>query len=470
MYSFLDQIGGWLLRKLSAGLLMVVLGVAAVALGLYIRETVDFDRSRAIMIQALTDERDQLQAVRAEIEARMVKMQSDIVIQEERVTRATKVISTLRELESWWDLLVGNPDQQKANANQIERMTALSAESTNALVDLRRSLLQLTGERDGLELALTRLQGRLQAELQTESRVVHYTRRAWEKSRVYVVTALALFVFGPTLFKLGLFYGLAPLLAKSRPIRWVESAAAQPAVGGSRVSVDTALWPGEVLLIRENFLQSSDEGLAKKTRFLLDWRIPFTSLACGLFELVSMRNVRAEGERRVIFSNADDPHLELAVVALPEGGSLILRPTFLAGVITPADRPLRIRPRWQLLRWQAWISLQFRYFEFQGPCRLLVAGRRGVRAEQLVEREGRPAPARRTNQRATIGFTPTLDYQPVRAETFWGYYRWLNPLFDDLFSGQGMFLVQETSSGHGERASGRFWASLWSGVLKVLGL
>jgi hypothetical protein len=255
MYSFLDQIGGWLLRKLSAGLLMVVLGVAAVALGLYLRETVDFDRSRAIMIQALTDERDQLQAVRAEIEARMVKMQSDIVIQEERVTRATKVISTLRELESWWDRLVGNPDQQKANADQIERMTALSAESTNALVDLRRSLLQLTGERDGLELALTRLQGRLQAELQTESRVVHYTRRAWEKSRVYVVTALALFVFGPTLFKLGLFYGLAPLLAKSRPIRWVESAAAQPAVGGSRVSVDTALWPGEVLLIRENFLQ-----------------------------------------------------------------------------------------------------------------------------------------------------------------------------------------------------------------------
>lgn len=449
---------------------MVVLGVAAVAVSLYLRETVDFDRSRAIIVQTLTAERDQLQAVRNEIDARMAEMQSDIVNHEERVARATKVISTLRELESWWDRLVGNPDQQKANAAQIERMTALSAESTTALVDLRRTLLQLTWERDGLDLALTRLQGRIEAELQSESRAVHYARRAWEKSRVYVVTALALFIFGPTLLKLGLFYGLAPLLAKSRPIRLVESVIAQPAVGGSRVSVDTALWPGEVLLIRENFLQSSDEGLAKKTRFLLDWRIPFTSLACGLFELVSMRNVRAEGERHVTFSNADDPHVELAVVALPEGGSLILRPTFLAGVITPVDRPLRIRPRWQLLRWQAWISLQFRYFEFQGPCRLLVAGSRGVRAEQLGEREGRPAPARRTNQRATIGFTPTLDYRPVRAETFWGYYRGLNPLFDDLFSGQGVFLTQETSSGHGERASGRFWASLWSGVLKVLGL
>ena len=470
MYSFLYQIGSWLLRKLSAGVLMVVLGVAAVALALYFRETVDFDRSRAAMVQALTGERDQLQAVRNEIEARITEMQSDIISHEERIARASKVVSTLRELESWWDRLVGNPEQQKANAAQIERMTALSSASTTALVDLRRSLLQLTWERDGLDLALTRLQGRLEAERQTESRVVLYARRAWEKSRVYVVTALALFVFGPTLLKLGLFYGLAPLLAKSRPIRMADSVIAQPSVGGSRVSIDTALWPGEVLLIRENFLQSSDEGLAKKTRFLLDWRIPFTSVACGLFELVSMRNVRAEGERHVTFSNADDPHLELAVVAVPDGGSLILRPTFLAGVITPADRPLRIRPRWQLLRWQAWISLQFRYFEFQGPCRLLVAGSRGVRAEQLVEREGRSAPARRTNQRSTIGFSPTLDYQPVRAETFWGYYRGLNPLFDDLFSGQGVFLVQETSSGHGERASGRFWASLWSGVLKVLGL
>jgi hypothetical protein len=64
----------------------------------------------------------------------------------------------------------------------------------------------------------------------------------------------------------------------------------------------------------------------------------------------------------------------------------------------------------------------------------------------LAERAGQAAPARRTNQDATIGFTPNLDYRPVSAETFWSYYRGMNPLFDDLFAGRGLFLVQETAT------------------------
>ncbi|GAB1490121.1 hypothetical protein MASR2M8_25790 [Opitutaceae bacterium] len=451
-------------------MLIVAIGVAAVAVGLYLRETVDFDQSKAALVQSLTDERDQLEAVRQEIETRIGALQADIANQEERVQRAAKVIATLRELENWWDRLIGNPEQQKANAEQIKRMEDLKTTASAQLIELRRALVQTTWEREGLEIALNRAQQRLQAELQTESRAVHYARRAWDEAKVYVLTALAIFLFGPTLMKLVLFYGLAPLLAKSRPIRLAEASVAQPAVGDSRVSVDTALWPGECLYVKEPFLQASDEGLEKKTRFLLDWRIPFTSIACGLSELVAMRNVLAQGERRVTFSNADDPHMELSIISVPEGGSLILRPSFLAGVITHADKPLRIRPRWQLFRWQAWISLQFRYFEFHGPCRLLVVGSRGVRAERLVKREGRQAPARRTNQRATIGFTPSLDYRPVRAETFWGYYRGMNPLFDDLFAGQGVFLVQETSTDGSGVTPGNFWASVWGGVLKVMGI
>ena len=92
-------------------------------------------------------------------------------------------------------------------------------------------------------------------------------------------------------------------------------------------------------------------------------------------------------------------------------------------------RRLVIRRRWQLFRWQAWVTLQFRFFEFVGPCRLIVAGVRGVRAERLNERDGEELPARRANQDATMGFTPNLDYRPVRAETFWSYY----PLFVALF-------------------------------------
>jgi len=149
---------------------------------------------------------------------------------------------------------------------------------------------------------------------------------------------------------------------------------------------------------------------------------------------------------------------------------MVLRPSFLAGVIRKKDQPLVIRRRWQLFRWQAWVTLQFRFFEFVGPCRLVIAGNRGVRAEWLASRVGNANPARRTNQDATIGFTSNLDYEPVRAETFWGYYRGMNPLFDDLFSGQGVFLCQQVSA-KGDASNARhFWSSAWSGALKVFGL
>src|SRR6185295_12407202 len=139
--------------------------------------------------------------------------------------------------------------------------------------------------------------------------------------------------------------------------------------------------PGERLWVKEKFLQASDEGLQRKMRYLLDWRIPFTCLATGLVELIEMRNKAAAsgGEHRLTLSNQSDPHSELAVITLPEGASLVLRPSFLAGVVVAEGARLKIRRRWQLFRWQAWVTLQFRFFEFSGPCRLWIAGNRGVR-------------------------------------------------------------------------------------------
>jgi len=63
-----------------------------------------------------------------------------------------------------------------------------------------------------------------------------------------------------------------------------------------------------------------------------------------------------------------------------------------------------------------------------------------------------------------------LAYRSVRAETFWSYYRDMNPLFDDLFQGRGTFLCQEVSTGGPEAVARRFWATLWSGILKVFGI
>src|SRR5690606_26286396 len=140
---------------------------------------------------------------------------------------------------------------------------------------------------------------------------------------------------------------VAPVMSLGRPIRLGREPAALPEVGESRVSIETVLQPGEVLRIKEKFLQASDEGLRRQTRFVLDWQIPFTSLACGLVELIEMRNDRPSGEYRVTLSNSNDPHVEMAQVEVPSGASLILRPSFLAGVVQREGERLQIKRHWR---------------------------------------------------------------------------------------------------------------------------
>ncbi len=470
MYSLLTQIGSWILRKVSAGVLIFVLALAACGLWLFLQDNVDVEARRTEQIARLTQEREKLAAAADELSRRVAEMQADFEHQQQRIQQAGKIVATLRQLESWWERMFGNREQQEANAAQIARMEELRSSAAARLLELQRAIGRDSGEREEVVAALERTEHQLVQLEQEESVARHYLLLAWDRIGLFLTVALGVYFFGPSLGSVVLYYAWAPLLARSRPIRFSEEQQAVPTVTASRVSVESALWPGEVLHVREKYLQASDEGLARKTRFLLDWRIPFTSLACGLWELVEMRNVTAAGERRVTFSTMDDPHTELAIVEIPEGASLILRPSFLAGTITRGDERLVIKRRWQLLRWQSWVTLQFRFFEFVGPCRLIVAGRRGVRPEILVDREGVRPPAKRTNRAATIGFTPGLDYQPVRAETFWAYYRGKNPLFDDLFAGHGLFLLQETSSSADGSLAGRFWASIWNGMLKVFGL
>jgi len=470
MYLLLAKLLAWLVEKLGVAVLIVVLALGAYAMWLFIRDQQGAEQQRMESLSRLERERDRLIALKAEIAARVEALRADLAVQQQRVERAEKVLAMLKELESWWDRLFGGSDQQNANREQAARVAAMRAEAAGKLPELQRLLTHTAWEAEGAQASIARIESEMEIVRKTRSAVAHYVSAAWDRSKGYLALALGLYFFGPSLWKLFLYYGLAPWVGRGRPLRLSTESPAFPAVSESHVSVDVPLWPGEILRVKEQFLQASDEGLTRRTRFLLDWRIPFTSLACGLSELVEMRNGVAGSDYRVTLSNADDPHLELAVIQVPAGSSIILRPRFLAGVVTPAEEPLRIARRWVLDRWLSWITLQFRFFEFKGPCRLVVTGSRGIRAENLAEREGNVRAARRTNQDATIGFTPNLEYLPVRAETFWGFFRDMNPLFDDLFVGPGLFLCQETSVPDERGKPGRFWSSVWNGVLKVFGL
>lgn len=470
MISPLQRLAKRFAQKLATGVLIAALGLAACGLWLFWRDGGDFDATRRQFLTGLNRDREQAQAELADLGRHIAEMQADLAQQQVRAQEAGRAITGLRDLQSTWERLFGNREQQRAYAEQLERMEQAKHDAEVREVDLQQALVRAQWQKDGLEIELGRLDRRIHEAEAGRSRVVHYLIRAWDKARWYIAAVLGLYFLGPTLGKLLLFFGLARAIENGRPVRLADELAVLPQVGESRPSLEVVLWPGERLWVKEAFLHESDKGLRERTRVMLDWRVPFTCVVCGLFDLVEMRNTHAGPESKVAFAPDGDPSMELVLVSVPEGGSFVLRPRFLKGVILDGDGRLEIRRHWRFFNWQSWIAGQFRHFEFAGPCRLLVAGRHGIRIERLKEREGQEPPARRANREAVIGFTPSLEYRPVRAGTFRAYFSDVNPLFDDLFAGPGLFLC-ERAAPKGKAGGGRkARAGRRGGVLKVFGV
>jgi hypothetical protein len=470
MSSALRKLGSWLLRKLGGGVLLVALGLTAYGLWLFVQDDFDFGTQKSELRQMLARKHDQMLAARGDVEKRLVDLRAEVAVQQQRGQQAERVLTALREESGWWRTLFGDRAQQQTNAERRERMEKMQSMARARVAGLQQQMAAAIHTKEASDVALDQLDRRIQEVEQSQSRIVHYLRIAWDHAGRYVFIALLAWFLAPTLVKLGLYYGIAPVIARRRPIRFVTTMAAWPEVGAGGVSIATALWPGETLRVKGRFLRTSDEGLTKKTRLLLDWRLPFASVACGLVKLVELHYPYAGAERRVTFSSADDPPTELVLVNVPEGASVILRPSYLVGVIGRPEEPLVIRRRWALGRWPAWVTRQLRFFEFVGPCRLIVGGWRGVRVESLAARDDQPAPVRRANRGAVVGFTPNLDYRAVRTERFWNYYRDRTSLFDASFTGTGFFFRQEAVRGRQSKPAGRFWIRAWNSGLMVFGL
>lgn len=460
----------WSAQKLVFGLLLAVLGVAGLGLWVYVRDQVGFDVRRMELVRALTGETTQLRAALADVEARMAATRVEIVAQQDRAVQSAKVAREIDDLNSGLNRLATDSVQVRENDERIARLRHMEAAALKRGQELQEVLKRTQWEKDGLEIALGRMQLQLKSVEENKSKVVHYVREAWQKYGPAVLLALGLYFFGPPLGRIFLFVVVAPFMAGHAPVLLGTNTPLRPEITTSRAAVELPLGPGDTLWVKEKFLQASDEGLQKRTKTVLDWRMPFTCMAAGLTELVEMKNRTADATFRATFSSQENPHTELALVTVPAGASIVLRPSFLVGAIGLGGGQLVIRRHWRLFTMQSWVTGQFRYFEFVGPCRLLVAGSRGVRAEILEPLPGNPSPARRANQDATIGFTPGLAYRPVRAETFWAYFRGMNPLFDDLFEGVGVFLCQETSAKGPQEQVRKFWGGLWDGVRRMFGL
>ncbi|HET7538004.1 MAG TPA: hypothetical protein VFJ90_16200, partial [Candidatus Didemnitutus sp.] len=392
-------------------MVLAILAVTGLGLWVFVRDRVDFDLRRIDLIRTLTGETKKLQAALADVDARMAQIRVEIRAAEERADQSAKVAKDIESANSGFNRLTTSSEQAKEDETRVARLKQMEADARHKASDLQQILIRTQWEKDGLEIAVGKSQAQIKKAEEEKSKVVHYAREAWEKYGRVIVTMAAVYFFGPPIGRLLLYFIVAPIISSRQPVRIGRATEAQPQVVTSHASVDVALEPADTLWVKEKFLQASDEGLLRSTRWLLSWRMPFTCLATGLMELIEMRNAAPEISMKATFSSQDDPHTELAVVTVPAGSSLVLRPTYLAGLIGPLGRRnAAIRRHWRLFTMQSWVTGQFRYFEFVGPCKLLVAGTRGVRAEVLAPVTGVAMPARRTNQDATLGFTPGLAY------------------------------------------------------------
>ena len=239
--------------------------------------------------------------------------------------------------------------------------------------------------------------------------------------------ALAVILLLPFLIRTLFYYALAPLVQRGPPIRLaLPSGIATPRVQAtpSRPSLDVTLAQGEELLIRQSYLQSSQSGADMRTRWLLDWRSPFTSLVSGMAFLTAARMADDGTPPTFGVSARDDPFAEIARIDCAPGQAIVLQPRALAAVVQPIDRPLKIRSRWRIFNLHAWLTFQFRYLVFHGPAGLIVKGGRGVRVETAEA-------GRVFGQDQLVGFSAHTAYTIRRSETFLPYLFGREPLFRD---------------------------------------
>ncbi|MCC5022690.1 MAG: hypothetical protein J6386_07780 [Candidatus Synoicihabitans palmerolidicus] len=155
LYGFFYRLGTWLLQKIGVAVLYRGVVLVGVGVWLYAKDQVDSETRRLEYQLELEASRDAREVGKNEALARVTDLQLAVGRQEARVAQATKIIENLQALESWWDRLWGNPDQQEANAQQIKRMEALRQDSTLMIEDLSEKLQTAVREAEDIEFRLT---------------------------------------------------------------------------------------------------------------------------------------------------------------------------------------------------------------------------------------------------------------------------------------------------------------------------
>lgn len=434
-----------LARKLVMAVLIAVLALITYSLWLFVQEHADYEERRARLIATTEGERQTLQTQLDKQKTRHQAAVQAVETQRLRMLQAEKVLKSLHDLDpGTLERIFGDREQKAIHDDKIERTGALKTEAETRMVESQREVVSADQARTELARQLSEVQREERALKEERFAIQHYLRRAWHDARVLIIAVFAVYLFGGLAGStLGYFLWAPWITRRVKPVQLPPGGSAAPTVGPSGVVAEDAVWPGEVLWVKKKFLQASDAGLTRRSRLMLNWRTPLSCAAVGLTRLVELRNGRSDGERRVVFANADDHFAELVVLAIPEGGAFVLRAGFLHGIIAGLDQPPVIRRHWRIFSWQSWVTGQFGYFEFAGRCRLIVSCVSTVTAQTMVARDDGKPTTLRTQQAGVIGLSPRLEFKPVRSEGFWRYCQSESPLFDLHLTGEGVVLSRD---------------------------
>lgn len=431
-----------LARKLAMAVLIAVLTLLAYGLWLFVRESTGYETHRTERVRLMENQRADVGNEWAAANAKTETAIAMLAAQQQRAAQIEKVIKGLHELDpSTLDRIIGDREQQAINETRLANAIKLKTETQTKIVELQREVLLGEQNRTELKTRLGVIEAEQEALRQEKNAVGHYVRIAWTEGAWVVYAVFFVYLFGGLFVAMMLYYGWARLAAKGIPLQLRKNQVPQPSVSESVLTAEHFLWPGERLWVRKQFLQTADPALTRRSRLLPDWRRPFSWMLCGSSRLVELRNERSDGERQVVFTSMVNPFAELAVVAVPEGGSFVIRAGYVKGMIVDISRKPVIQRHWRWSSWQSWVSGQFGYWEFYGRCRLIVSCVTHLEPKTLSSPDETKPASCRTPLAGVAGFNPQLALHPVRTEGFWRYCRRETPLFDLSIAGTGTFLT-----------------------------
>jgi len=304
---------------------------------------------------------------------------------------------------------------------------------------------------EGARERLTVLEGQIDT---TFENLILIARKTWWT----IAVAIGVFLFGPLVWKGFWYYGIAPLAERSPPMHVLPADVPGTCMAtGSGKVLEILVEPDAPLLTRMEWLQQYSPTLAKRTRFLLDWRFPFISYASGLREMTEVRVRPGQPGDRAVLTSAEDPNAYLVAVELKNHPGIVLKP----GVVVAIRGDIVLQSRWRLGSVHGWISGRLRHILFTGTGTLYLTGHGGLEwhtsdSPVVVE------------EALVLGYDGRAAFATARTETFWPYFRNRTSLFDYRFPG-GQGFVRQTAAPVGTRTRSNPFMRTVDAVLNSVG-